>query len=273
MLAQCLSGCSAKLTESSFIAQDKTVQPIKKTMLDNWQQQLPTHQIKQLEVETTDHSAKLQGLYLDNPLSDELIFFIQGNGMKISQGGFKAAAQLAQLNKDIVIFDHRGVGSSSGQANIATLMSDAQEEYQFIHEQLKPTKIYLHGYSLGSFIAARLSTTSNISALILQGSATNVDDWIASRTPWYTKPFLSIEVDPVFNTIDNGQLLQESYSGPLLIIAGENDKQAPVELSQKLFDLSQSSNKKFIKVHGAEHQNMLATLDVIQQFKQFISAL
>ena len=39
------------------------------------------------------------------------------------------------------------------------------------------------GYSLGSFIAAHLVKEQAVKALVLQGSATNVDDWVDAKTP------------------------------------------------------------------------------------------
>lgn len=266
-----ISGCSAKLTERGFLAQSDTTTKITVNQTEKWQREFPYHQLSKVSLNT--NGAQLNGLYLDNADSNELIFFIQGNGMQLTKGGLSVAKTLSALNKDIIIFDHRGVGASSGQATIENLASDAKAQLAFIQQQYTPEKLIVHGFSLGSFIAARISKNSNISALILQGSATNVDDWIDARTPWYSKPFFTIDVDEAFQQVDNLVVVKEQYNGPLLVIAGEDDQMAPAELSTKLFNASQSPNKQLLMVEGADHSNMLASKTSMEKLRSFLSSI
>ena len=136
-----------------------------------------------------------------------------------------------------------------------------------------PEKIIIHGFSLGSFIAGQVVKVKTPSALVLQGSATNVDEWIDARMPWYSKLFISIDVEPVFQQVDNKRVLAESYKNPLLIIAGEDDQQAPVELSRRLFDVSQSASKQLMVVENASHSNMLEKTEEISLYKKFLARL
>lgn len=281
-----LTACTAQLREATFLAQSEDIEAIDQSTLHAWQQKFPDKELTKISlkaaelqtsekalVEKAGESTILNGLYLDNPHSTELIFFIQGNGMKISTGGINAIEQLASLGKDIVVFDHRGLGTSSGHATIAALESDALLEFNYIKDELNPSKIYLHGYSLGSFIATKIAEKTQIDALVLQGSATNVDDWIDEITPWYTRPFLTIEIDPAFHTVDNKKTLQANYTGPLLIIAGQDDKQAPPELSQQLFEASNSVNKQLIIVKDAGHSGMLKEPSTMQDYLAFINSI
>lgn len=156
---------------------------------------------------------------------------------------------------------------------IAALKRDAKEQLVFVKGKFSPQKLYLHGYSLGSFIATALVEEASVNALILQGSATNVDDWISHVTPWYTKPFLTIQVDPAFHSVDNRATLSQHYAGPLLIIAGENDKQAPPALSEHLFDASQSQQKKLIIVKDADHSGMFKNDTTVESYQAFLDAI
>lgn len=285
-LALYLTACTAQLREATFLAQSEDIEAIEQETLHIWQQKFPNKKLTEIRLEALNfqssertsvslkkESITLKGLYLDNPLSNELIFFIQGNGMKISTGGIHAIEQLAALGKDIVIFDHRGLGASNGQATIAALESDALLEFNYIKDELNPSKIYLHGYSLGSFIATKVAEKTQIDALVLQGSATNVDDWIDEITPWYTRLFLTIQIDPAFHSVDNKKTLQAKYVGPLLIIAGQNDKQAPPELSQQLFEASKSLNKQLIIVKDVGHSGMLKEQSTMQEYSKFLNAI
>jgi len=267
-----LLGCSGHIRESSFIAQDATVTNYQTLELKNWQSTFTHHKLEQISLHIQSDDVVLKGILLDSPNSQDVIFYIPGNGMKVSRGGIEALKILAKLEKDIVIFDRRGLGASNGKATLSNLVDDSVEAYHFIKNKLKAKSIVVHGYSLGSFIAAQLAKNEAVDALVLQGSATNVDDWIDKKTPWYTKPFLTIKVDEVFKSADNEIVVADYYRGPLLIIGGENDQQVPVELSQLLYNASKSVNKKLMIVDNANHGTMLDKPEEIIIYKQFLDA-
>lgn len=272
MLAGIFS-CTATLKEDKFITQSEAVELYDADSIENWRQQFPKHQLSTLSITTASKDAKLEGLYLDNPKSNELIFVIQGNGMQVKDGGIEMLHSLAPLGLDIVIFDRRGLGASSGKATISNLSADINEQYQLIKTKLKPNKVVVHGYSLGSFIATQLAKTHPIDALVLQGSATNVDDWIEAKTPWYVYPFLTVNMDPAFHLANNQVIVAQQYQKPLLIIAGEEDEQVPVALSQKLFNASQSTNKKLIIVKGADHGGMFKDPNTTDIYIEFLNSI
>ena len=267
-----LIGCSGHIRESSFIAQDEVVTNYQELELTAWQSAFTHHKLEQLSLVSQNDNVVLKGILLDSPKSQDVIFYIPGNGMKVSRGGIKALKTLAKLEKDIVIFDRRGLGASNGIATLSNLVDDSVLAFQFIKNKLKAKSIVVHGYSLGSFIAAQLAKKEVVAALVLQGSATNVDDWIDKKIPWYTKPFLTIEVDEAFRAVDNERVVADYYRGPLLIIGGENDQQVPAELSQLLYNASKSVNKKLMIVDNADHGSMLDSPEEIALYKQFLDA-
>lgn len=63
-----------------------------------------------------------------------------------------------ELKYDVITFDYRGFGDSSGQPTEAGLMKDARFIYNWL-DQLNngQRKIYLWGHSLGSAIACQLA--------------------------------------------------------------------------------------------------------------------
>ena len=107
----------------------------------------------------------------------------------------------------------------------------------------------------------------------MQGSATNVDDWIDEAMPWYSKVFVNVEVDDAFYKVDNRQVVSEDYSGPLLVIRGGKDTQTPAVLSQKLFDASNSEIKQLVIAEEANHGQMFDNKKVKMAYSGFISAL
>jgi len=268
-----LVGCTASIKEKSFIAQDEVITNYQQSEMNTWQSKFPDHQLQSISLTTNDKSATLKGIFFDNPTSDDVIFFIPGNGMSVSKTAEKSFGRLQSLGKDIVYFDRRGLGASSGEATIEKLSSDGLEMLAYIRSHIKPNQIIVHGYSLGSFVAGHIAKHEKIDALVLEGSATNVNDWIDHQVPWYTKPFLTIEVDEAFNTVDNANVLSEHYAGPVFILGAENDEQVPVTLSSKLFEASQSAHKILAIVEGADHGAMLDGVKEVELYRTFLNSI
>ena len=267
-----ISGCTVRLSEESFIANDKEPVAFSTEFTQALQQAIPNHVITQLSLEASDH-VKLNGFFIDNPASNTTLVFYQGNGMKIQPHCLADVTALSALNTDILIMDRRGIGASEGKPRINNIILDAQQQLDYVHQQYQPEKIILHGYSLGSFIAAELARNNKIDALVLHGSATNADDWVDEKTPWYMSPFMSLEMPQDFRNIDNQKVVANDYQGPLLVIAAEDDEEVPPALSEKLFAASKSVNKLFIMVPNVGHQGMLEEATTMQQYQAFITEL
>ena len=145
LLIMGVSACSATLKEDKFIAQSEKIKPYNETMLASWQDKFPEHQINTISILSKDNNSQLHGVHLDNDNSNTVIFLIQGNGMEVEKGGISMLTALAKLETDIVIFDRRGLGASSGKATIKNLIADANQQYQFIENELSTDKIIVHG--------------------------------------------------------------------------------------------------------------------------------
>ena len=273
VIAIALGGCTATIKESRFIQQDDKVESYTDSLLADLDKRTPNHQVKQITMNVQKDGLTLNGLHLDKPNTHNAILYIPGNGMSVEKASKKALTELAQYNSDIVIFDRRGLGANGGKATIANLISDANLSYDYTKNTLNADKVIVHGYSLGSFVAAQIAKSKPIDGLVMQGSATNVDDWIDEAMPWYSKIFVNVEVDDAFYTVDNIKVVSENYNGPLLIIGGGKDKQTPAVLSQKLFNASTSQNKQLVIAEEANHGQMFDNKKVQTAYNRFISAL
>ncbi|PKG79196.1 alpha/beta hydrolase [Shewanella sp. Actino-trap-3] len=266
------SACTMRLSESTFIASDEVPAAFTAEFTQQLQQAMPNHLITQLSLEASDH-VKLNGFYIDNPNSLTTLVFYQGNGMKIEPHGLSVLSTLLTLNTDILVMDRRGLGASEGQPSINNIIADAQQQLDYLHQQYQPEKVILHGYSLGSFIAADLAKNNKIDALVLHGSATNADDWVDEKTPWYMAPFMTLEMSEDFRKTDNKQVVAQYYQGPLLVIAGEDDEEVPPELAEKLYAASQSAQKELIIVPDAGHVEMLDAPETMKRYQAFVRSL
>jgi alpha/beta superfamily hydrolase len=84
----------------------------------------------------------------------------------------------------------------------------------------------VHGYSLGSFIAAYIAGNRPLDGLILEGSSTHPHELVYAQIPWYFKPFVTVTISDNLKTISNTQALS-NYKGKVLVITGEKDNSTP----------------------------------------------
>lgn len=268
-----LCGCSVQINESNFIAQAETVTPYSSDFIHQLNVATPNHIVKHIVVPAEQGAVTLHGIHLDRPHTNNTILYIPGNGMSVENAAQTALLNLTEYHADIVVFDRRGLGASNGVSKIASLVEDAQMSYDYVKKQLNADSVIVHGFSLGSFVAAQVAKTRPIDGLIMQGSATNIQEWIDKAIPWYKKALVDVQVDDVFFTVDNKDVVSRFYSGPLLVIGGGEDKQTPVSLSHALFLASQSSDKKIVISDEAGHYQMFDNEKVRSTYKGFIEKL
>ncbi|KZN50905.1 alpha/beta hydrolase [Pseudoalteromonas luteoviolacea] len=269
-----LNGCSVAINESNFISQSESVKPYERQFIKKLDQVMTKHTVKELNMSADEGTVQLNGLHIDSLDTENTILFIPGNGMTVeSPATEKALLHLAKYNFDIVVFDRRGLGASNGKATISNLVEDAKMSFEYVKNQLNADKVLVHGFSLGSFLAAQVASSKSIDGLVMEGSATNVQEWIDEAIPWYKKMIVDVQVDDVFYSVDNKKVLGKVYKGPLLVIGGGEDKQTPVSLSHALYKSSNSQNKRIVISEEADHYQMFENEKVRRAYADFVVSL
>jgi hypothetical protein len=90
--------------KSTLIRQDKVIIQYEEKYLAELQRDFPKHKLNHLNLITKKDNVKLQGLFLDNPNSQDVIFYIPGSGMNVSRDAIRVFTELSQLDKDVVFF-------------------------------------------------------------------------------------------------------------------------------------------------------------------------
>jgi hypothetical protein len=171
------------------------------------------------------------------------------------------------LPVNLFFFDRRGYGKSSGTPNVDNIMSDANLIIDYV-KSISSKPLIVYGQSLGSFEAGSVAAEKRIDGLILESSATTVQEWIDSVDMPLIFSFAFVKIDESLQSIDN-TIAVKRYSGPTLILVGEHDKNTPPVLSKKLFDSSSSKKKKLVVIKTASHNDVpfkRAFQDVIQEY-------
>lgn len=129
-----------------------------------------------------------------NAKSGTLILGFGGNAWN----GQDVAAYLHDLYPDehVVAFHYRGYAPSTGSPSAEALLADAPIVYDHAVDLLKPEKIVLVGFSIGSGVAARLATQRAVAGAILVTPFDSLKAAAQSLYPWVPiGPFFQHEID------------------------------------------------------------------------------
>jgi uncharacterized protein len=204
----------------------------------------------ELELETDD-GERLHGWWIagrEPPLGH--LLFCHGNGGNIGDRVLNAAL-LAAAGFDLLLFDYRGYGRSTGKP-------DEQGTYRDAHAALaalvrrpgvdRDRVLYL-GESLGGAVALALAIDCPPRGVIVQSTFTSIRD--AARAHYPLIPTMLIpDAYPSLRLIN-------SLRAPLLLLHGDRDEVVPLAHGQALF--AAASEPKRVRVFaGLGHNDLVA---------------
>lgn len=157
---------------------------------------------------------------------------------------------LAEAGYQLVMIDFRGYGLSTGKTTHENVAEDGQKFFDALMKRpdIKNTKVYIYGASLGTQIAAHLAkdNVSRISGLILDCPMSSFTDIAAHVTPQYREFILNSMVSPYSAKEDVKGLGQL----PVLIIYAKDNKIIPYEQVKLVFGNVPGDHKIFIESKG-----------------------
>jgi hypothetical protein len=182
---------------------------------------------EQLSVATHD-GHELRGIYIPADESDPSRTLILGFGGN-AWNGQDVAEYLHELypEHDVVAFHYRGYAPSTGRPSAEALIGDAPLVYDAAIERAKPARAIAVGFSIGTGIAAQLSTKRELAGVVLVTPFDSLKAVAQSMYPWLPiGPFFEHEIDAA------GPLAKSRI--PVAIIAAEHDEIVPRERTDAL---------------------------------------
>ena len=208
------------------------------------------------EVSFNSGGEKLYGYWLRQPGSAPrlTVVFSHGKGGNLSQDAeWSHAEYLWQSGFDVLTYDYRGFGRSSGtSSDEATLGVDVQAALAFALTQPAVTlsRVVSYGHSLGSAPAIRLAAaTPGLRALIVESGFSNGQAMAESADP-LGFPVGWLLREPMLNTTRIA-----TVTAPVLIIHGEDDVQIPVSQGRDLYAAARGTKQLRLVAH-AGHEDV-----------------
>lgn len=163
---------------------------------------------------------------------------------------------LVENGLQVVMIDLRGYGKSTGTPKHLNVASDGQKMFDYVmtRSDIKNTKIYIYGASLGSQIATHLAkeNPTKISGLILDGGMSSFTDIAIHFSPQYKEVIEKFLVSP-YAAKEDVKALKDV---PKLFIYSKGDSTVPFEQGQLIYD-NAPEPKQFLEFSGEHLQAMV----------------
>jgi uncharacterized protein len=195
--------------------------------------------------------ARLSAVHLRLPNPRGVIFFLHGNSGNLTDCLVDLDA-FRQVNFDVVMFDYRGYGKSSGCiASEEQLRGDVRTVWSKFSDEYEGKRVVISGQSLGTGLAAGLAAelcaagrTPDLTLLVSPYSSGRA---LADELyPWVPRQVLRYPL----HTVEDAIRLQ----GPLMLIHGDRDELIGIHHSEAL--RTAVPKAKLLRVEGAGHNDL-----------------
>lgn len=208
---------------------------------------VPPNRVEEQWFETPD-GEMLYGWYCraENPIASAV--FCHGN-----TGNLTTVAELIpyllEAGYNVLYFDYRGFGRSTGYASIAGVVADGVTAARH-HEKIRPKHLpsIIYGFSLGGAVASQVIRHHPFDGLILHSTFTSLPD--IARVTWPRLPIHLLAGD-FFNTVS----VMKKIRVPVLILHGTEDEVVPCWMAHKLYDAC-TTQKRIHTVEGGLHKDL-----------------
>jgi pimeloyl-ACP methyl ester carboxylesterase len=217
---------------------------------------------------TASDGTKLAGVRFGDPNGDADVVYFGGNVSRIDD----FPPELAPPRANVYMFDYRGYGRSGGTPTIEALKSDAVAIADFVRRRNGNRPLVVHGFSLGSFLAAHVAETVPVDGLVLESTAPDVEQWAKNQVPGYAKPFVRIRIAPALLR-ESTERAVRTYDGPLLIVTGSKDAITPPRFAESLGAIARSPQKRVVIAPGATHGDAMLAPLARQEYATFLAAV
>ena len=198
---------------------------------------------------TSDDGAVLNGLHFkaDNPKG--VILYCHGNAGELDKWGEWGELLANRYSYDVVLWDYRGYGKSTGKRRPQLMLDDGLLFYNYCKGLFKEELISVYGRSLGGFFATHITKQAEPKQLVLESTLTSLLEVAEETYPFIPSNWL---LKFRFQNIEN----IKTISLPTFLIHGTDDDLIPFEHGQRLFELSKAEKKEFYPIQGGNHNDL-----------------
>jgi len=193
--------------------------------------------------------ALLNGIHFKQSNPKGVILYCHGNAGDLNDWGLWAEELSNRYQYDVVVWDYRGYGKSTGKRRQKPMLDDGFLFYEYCENYFAADEITLFGRSLGGFFATHLARYRNPQKLVLESTPMSILEVAQKEYPFLPSKYL------LKFKFQNDRNIAE-IGIPTYIIHGTADGLIPFDNGERLFKLSKAEIKKFYPVKGASHNDL-----------------
>mgnify|MGYP000034911256 CR=1 FL=1 len=196
-----------------------------------------------------EDGAVLNGLHFKQENPKGVILYTHGNAGELNEWGKWGEALSNRYNHDVVIWDYRGYGKSTGKRRQKLMLDDSYLFYDYCKDHFNEDQITLFGRSLGGFFATHVAKDRAPKNLVLESTPFSLLKIAQKEYPFLPSKYL---LKYRFQNNEN----MEKIKAQTYFIHGTLDGLIPVDNSERLFELSKAFKKEFYTIEGGDHNNL-----------------
>jgi uncharacterized protein len=206
---------------------------------------------EELTIETTD-GERLHGWWVPAETGPVLahVLLCHGNAGNVGDRVLHAAL-LSEAGFDVLLFDYRGYGRSTGRPSEDGTGRDAAAARAALLDRpgVDPARLVYLGESLGAAVALALALDHPPAGLVLQSAFTSIRDMARRHYPFVPRAL----VPDAYRSLEGiGEL-----HAPLLVVHGEDDDIVPLLHGEELYAAAPEP-KQLEVLRGVGHNDLIA---------------
>ena len=190
---------------------------------------------------------RLNALWFKAKEPKGVVLYFHGNADNLSRWG-ELHRDFLPRGYDLMIFDYRGFGKSTGPVSEELFYQDAMAIYLTAREHFAPRDIIIYGRSLGSGPASWLASRCQVKHLILETPFSSLHDLFHTYYPFLPEVFLFRYLFPVKDHL-------KAVNIPVTIFHGTEDRIVPMKCARMLEPYLKPGDN-FTVVKGADHNSV-----------------
>ena len=198
------------------------------------------------------------------------IIYFHGNG-EVASDHDDVAQMYFRSGTNLMVVEFRGYGTSNGQPNFETLVTDSRVAVRLAHAMLDELGFskarFVMGRSMGAHSALEIAANApdGLRGMILESGAGNLRRWIER-----------------IGGGDEGIRLAEAHEAkirsirlPTLMIHGERDELIPLDRAREVFEMLDPADRTLLVIPGAGHNDIvwLGAREYFAAIKDFVGRL
>ncbi len=196
-----------------------------------------------------EDGAVLNGLHFKAANPKGIILYCHGNAGELDSWGHWGQDLANRYSYDVVVWDYRGYGKSTGKRRQNLMLDDGFLFYEYCKTLFSEELITVYGRSLGGFFATHITKANSPKQLVLESTPTSLLEVANESYPFLPAKWL---LKFRFQNVQNMTVIQT----PTYIIHGTEDGLIPFEHGQRLFGLSKAAKKEFYAIEGGDHNDL-----------------